>query len=181
MACDLWRYWETHEHLTEGRRILAALLERLDQADPSTTRTLWVAGFLALVQCDIPAARNLLDAGLSAAEDVGDIRSVAYASSQLGYVLYYLGDVDGGHALAEKSLTLATQSANHVGVVLALTQIGFIYLCSGKLREAADRFSECARLASRSGNVWYQGHAQWGLAVTTWLLGDQGSAGHPGS
>ena len=31
LACDLWRYWETHGHLTEGRRVLAALLERLDQ------------------------------------------------------------------------------------------------------------------------------------------------------
>ena len=35
MACDLWRYWETHGHLTEGRRVLAALLERLDQTSPA--------------------------------------------------------------------------------------------------------------------------------------------------
>ena len=34
MACDLWRYWETHGHLTEGRRILAALLDRLDHDLP---------------------------------------------------------------------------------------------------------------------------------------------------
>ena len=34
MAGDLWRYWETHGHLTEGRRVLAALLEQLDQACP---------------------------------------------------------------------------------------------------------------------------------------------------
>src|SRR5215468_1534145 len=29
IACDLWRYWETHGHLTEGRRILAVLLDQL--------------------------------------------------------------------------------------------------------------------------------------------------------
>jgi predicted ATPase/DNA-binding CsgD family transcriptional regulator len=176
MACDLWRYWETHGHLTEGRRILAALLDRLDQTSPDRPRALWVAGFLALVQADLPVARDLLEAGLSAAEEAGDIRSVAYASSQLGYVRYYLGEVDRGYALAEKSLTLSQQSADQIGVVLALTQLGFIDLCSEKPRAAADRFRECARLAASSGNVWYQGQAQWGLAVATWLLGDPDGA-----
>src|SRR5215469_9262976 len=32
IACDLWRYWETHGHLTEGRRILAALIDQLGPA-----------------------------------------------------------------------------------------------------------------------------------------------------
>lgn len=130
-------------------------------------RALWVAGFLALVQADIPAGRTLLEAGLKAAEDTGDVRSVAYASSHLGYVRYYLGDAERGHALAEKSLMLAQQSADQIGVVLALTQIGFIHLCSGESQAAADQFGECVRLAARSGNVWYEGHARWGLAVAT--------------
>ena len=84
--------------------------------------------------------------------------------------------MDRGYALAEKSLTLARQSADQIGVVLGLTQLGFIDLCSGELHKAAGRFSECARLAASSGNVWYQGHAHWGLAVTTWLLGDPDGA-----
>ena len=176
LACDLWRYWETHGHLTEGRRILAALVDKLDQTAGVRPRALWVAGFLALVQADLPAARNLLEAGLSAAEQAGDVRSVAYASSQLGYVRCYLGDVAGGYALAEKSLLLAQRSADQIGVVLALTQIGFIDLCAGKSQAAADRFSECTRLAGSSGNLWYQGHARWGLAVATWLLGDPDGA-----
>jgi predicted ATPase/DNA-binding NarL/FixJ family response regulator len=176
MACDLWRYWETHGHLTEGRRVLAGLLERLDQTSPARPRALWVAGFLALVQADLPAARNMLEAGLSAAEEAGDVRSVTYASSQLGFVRYYLGEVDRGYALAEKALTLAWQSADQIGVVLGLTQLGFIDLRAGELRLAANRFSECARLAAGSGNVWYQGHAQWGLAVATLLLGDPDGA-----
>src|SRR5689334_3409382 len=29
MACDLWGYWESHGHLTEGRRISASLLDEL--------------------------------------------------------------------------------------------------------------------------------------------------------
>jgi predicted ATPase/DNA-binding NarL/FixJ family response regulator len=176
LACDLWRYWETHGHLTEGRRVLAALLEKLDRAAPIRPRALWVAGYLALVQADLSAARTLLEAGLSAAEEAGDVRSVVYAASQLGFVRYHLGDVDRGYALAEKSLMLAQQSADQIGVVLALNQIGFIDLCSGKSRAAADRYRECARLAGSSGNIWYQGYSRWGLAVATWLLGDPDGA-----
>ena len=176
LACDLWRYWETHGHLTEGRRILAALLEKLDTAAGVRPRALWVAGFLALVQGDLPAARALLEATLEAAPGAGDVRSIAYASSQLGYVLYYLGEVDQGHVMAENALRLHQQSADQIGVALALTQLGFIHLCSGESQLAAARFGECARLAERTGNVWYQGYARWGLAVATWLLGDPDGA-----
>ena len=176
MACDLWRYWETHGHLTEGRRLLAAMLDQLDQDAPVRPRALWVAGFLALLQADILSARALLETGLKAAEDAGDVRSVAYASSQLGYVKYYLGEVDQGLALAEKSLVLARQSADQAGVALALTQIGYIDLSAGNLRAAAHQFGECARVCQASGNVWYHGTAQWGLAMAAWLLGDPDGA-----
>jgi non-specific serine/threonine protein kinase len=176
MACDLWRYWETHGHLTEGRRTLAELLDRLDRDAPVRPRTLWVAGFLALLQGDIAAARALLETGLEAAEDAGDVRSVAYASSQLGQLRYYLGEVDQGRALAEKSLTVARQSADQIAVALALTQLGYIDLSAGEWHEAARRFGECAHVCQASGNVWYHGVAQWGLAMATWLLGDPDGA-----
>ena len=176
MACDLWRYWETHGHLTEGRRILAALLGKQDQAADMRPRALWVAGFLALLQGDIDVARALLESGLNAAEDAGDVRSIVYASSQLGYVRYYFGEVDQGRALAEKSLVVARQSADQVGEALALTQIGYIDLSAGELQAAAHQFGECARVCQASGNVWYHGIAQWGVAIATWLLGDPDGA-----
>src|SRR5215469_5571553 len=176
MACDLWRYWETHGHLTEGRRLISALLEKLEGAAEVRPRALWVAGFLALAQADLPAAQALLEASLEAAESADDVRSVAYASTQLGFVRHYLGETGRGYALAENSLRLHQQYADQIGVVLALTQIGFIDLCSRELRAAAQRFSECARLAAGSGNVWYESYARWGLAVVTWLLGDPDQA-----
>src|SRR6516225_8860583 len=100
MACDLWRYWETHGHLTEGRRILAALLDQLGPASPARPRTLWTAGFLAQFQGDIPAARRLLEASLSAARQAGDVNAEAWALSFLGWDVYYDGDAERGHALA---------------------------------------------------------------------------------
>jgi predicted ATPase len=78
LACDLWRYWETHGHLTEGRRILAAVLEKLEQTAEVRPRVLWVAGYLAIVQADFAASRTLLETGLSAARSAGDISAMAH-------------------------------------------------------------------------------------------------------
>jgi len=172
MACDLWRYWETHGHLTEGRRILAALLERLPRSVPVRRRTLWIAGFLAQFQGDIPTARVLLETGLSAAREAGDVTAEAWASSFLGRVLYYDGDPGQGHALARTALRLHREAANPMGVVLALMQIGYIHMCAGEAGSAAHWFGECARNCESSGNVWYHAYARWGLGVAAMLDAD---------
>jgi non-specific serine/threonine protein kinase len=122
LACDLWRYWETHGHLTEGRRVLAALLERLDQASAARPRALWVAGYLAMVQGDLPAARPLLEAGLSAARLAGDRDAEAWSSSFLGFVIYSLGETEDGQALADSALRLHEETGNQIGIALALGQ-----------------------------------------------------------
>lgn len=177
MACDLWRYWETHGHLTEGRRILSELLERLDDGTPARRRALWVAGFLAQFQGDIPSARALLEAGLKAAREAGDVTAEAWASSFLGWVLYYDGDPGHGHALAKTALRLHRETGNPKGVVLALMQIGYIHLCAGEADPAARWFRECACACESNGSVWYHTYAQWGLGMAALLRSDhQGAA-----
>ena len=176
MACDLWRYWDTHGHLTEGRRTLTTVLERLDRAAAVRPRALWVAGFLTQVQGDIPAARALLETALSAARGAGDVRAEAWTSSFLGWDLYFLGDPGQGHVLAQAALRRHRESADQVGEVLALMQIGYIHLCADEPDQAADWFGECARACESSGNVWYHAYAQWGLGVTAWLSADHDRA-----
>jgi non-specific serine/threonine protein kinase len=181
IACDLWRYWETHGHLTEGRRILAELLERLNRACPARLRALWSAGFLAQFQGDIPAARTLLETCLSEARQAGDISAEAWALSFLGWDVYYDGDADQGHALARTALRLHREAGEHMGVVMALMQIGYIHLCAGEAESAACWFTSCADLCQDSGNVWYHAYSQWGLAVATLLRGDHEAARRLGS
>jgi predicted ATPase/DNA-binding NarL/FixJ family response regulator len=176
LACDLWRYWETHAHLTEGRRILAAALERLDQAAAVRPQALWVAGYLAELQGDLREARTLLEAGIAAARSAGDVRTIAYASTYLGSVLFYLGERAQGHVVAETALRMHRESADQIGVALVLMAIGFIHLLAGEPQAAAGRFGDCARVCESSGNLWYHTYAQWGLATSMWLLGDHDGA-----
>jgi DNA-binding CsgD family transcriptional regulator len=176
LACHLWPYWLTHGHLTEGRRILAALLDKLNQTAQGRPYAVWVAGYLTQLQGDITAARELLEAALAAARTVGDVRAEAYASSFLGWNLYFLGDPDQGHALAQTALRLHRQSADQTGMVLALAQIGFIHLCGGEAAAAAEWWGECARVSEASGNAWYHAYSQWGLGVAALLRADHDSA-----
>jgi predicted ATPase/DNA-binding CsgD family transcriptional regulator len=176
IACDLWRYWETRGHLTEGRRVLAALLDQLGPACPARPRALWTAGFLAQFQGDIPAARRLLEASLSAARQAGDVNAEAWASSFLGWVVYYGGDAGQGHALAQTALRLHRKAGDRTGVVLALMQIGYIHMCAGEAEPAACWFTRCADLCRDSGNAWYHAYSQWGLAVSALLRGDHEGA-----
>lgn len=155
---------------------MAALLERLDQTAEVRLRALWVAGFLAQFQGDIAAARRLLEATLSAARTVGDVRAEAYASSFLGWDLYFLGNPDQGHELAQTALRLHRQSADQIGMVLALAQIGFIHLCAGDAVATARWWGECARVSEASGDAWYYAYAQWGLGVAALLSADHDAA-----
>ena len=176
MACDLWWYWLTHGHLTEGRRVLAALLDKLDPTAVVRPRALYVAGYLAQFQGDIPAARTWLEASLAEARRAGDVGAEAYASSFLGWDLYFLGDPEQGHALAQTALRLHQQSGDQIGVVLALAQIGFIHLCAGEAAAAADWWGECARVSKASGYAWYHAYSQWGLGMAALLRADHDGA-----
>jgi predicted ATPase/DNA-binding NarL/FixJ family response regulator len=176
LACDLWRYWETHGHLTEGRRVLATLLGQLDYSAPARPRALWIAGYLAELQGDIREARVLLDAAIAAAKSVDDAETIAYASTYLGFVLYSLGDTAGGQKVTETALRVHQDASDQTGAAQALMAIGYMHLYSGEPRAAADRFAECARVCQSGGNLWYQTYAQWGLATTRWLLGDRDGA-----
>ena len=114
-----------------------------------------------MVQGDLPAARPLLEAGLSAARLAGDHDAEAWSSSFLGFVIYSLGETEDGLALADSALRLHEETGNQIGIALALGQTGFIRLSSGEARMAADLFARCARVSESSGNVWSQTYAQW--------------------
>jgi non-specific serine/threonine protein kinase len=104
------------------------------------------------------------------------VSAEAWASSFLGWDVYYGGDADQGHALARTALRLHRAAGDHIGVVMALMQIGYIHLCAGEAEPAACWFTRCGAACQDSGNVWYHAYAQWGLAVVALLRGDHEGA-----
>jgi non-specific serine/threonine protein kinase len=196
MACDLWLYWETRGHLTEGRRFLGALLARTSQ-DPAPakkqpagatpgqaggdqppqeqaqrTRGMWVAGYLALVQGDASTARGLLEDALTAGEHQGDGEAVAYAAQFLGRALWFTGDPDRGLALTQEALRQHRAAADWRGVAQTLVQLGVMQTFTGHPEAAVGLFEEAAAECTAQGERWNRSYALWGLGLATWLLGD---------
>ena len=177
MACDLWLYWETRGHLTEGRRFLDALLGRAGGTPVGlTARGMWVAGYLALVQGDGDAARGLLEEALAAADSLGDAQATAYAAQFLGRALLFTGEPDSGLALTGQALERHRAAADWQGVVLTLVQLGVMRTLMGQPETAAAPLEECIAECEAHGERWNRSYAMWGLGLTAWLLGDHSHA-----
>jgi predicted ATPase/DNA-binding CsgD family transcriptional regulator len=177
MACDLWLYWETRGHLTEGRRFLGLLLGRAGDDCPGLrARGMWVAGYLALVQGDGPGACGLLEEALTTGRGLGDEPAVAYATQFLGRAVWFTGDPGRGLALTEQALRRHRAAADWPGMVLTLVQLGVMRTLMGHPEVAAAPLEECIAECKARGERWNRSYALWGLGLAAWLLGDSGRA-----
>jgi predicted ATPase len=165
MACDVWLYWETRGHLTEGRRHMDALLAQVKNPCPLRTRGLWAAGYLALVQGDMVAVGRLLKAALRAAEGQGDGEAIAYASAFLGRAVWFLGDQGRGRALTEDALARHRAAGDWQGMVLTLVQLGIMRAFMGDPAAAVRLLQECADSCQERGERWNRSYALWGLGL----------------
>jgi predicted ATPase/DNA-binding CsgD family transcriptional regulator len=175
MACDLWLYWESRGHLTEGRRLIDALTGQAG-AGMLRARGMWVAGYLALVQGDAGAARRWLEHALMAGQSLGAAEAVAYASQFLGRALWFTGETPRGTELTEEALGRHRTAGDWQGVVLTLVQLGVMRTLTGRPETAVGLLEECAAQCQAHGERWNRSYALWGLGLATWLLGDRDRA-----
>ncbi len=176
MACNLWLYWETRGHLTEGRRFLDTLICRAGHAPGLRVRGMWVAGYLALVQGDGEAARSLLEEALIAAGGLGDAQAAAYAGQFLGRALWFTGKPGRGLRLTDQALRRHRAAADWQGVVLALVQLGVMRTLMGHPETAVVLFEECIAGCEAHGERWNRSYALWGLGLADWQAGNDGRA-----
>ena len=177
LACDLWLYWETRGHLTEGRRFLDLLIGRAGDDGPGLrARAMWVAGYLALVQGDGVAARGLLQEALATGRGLGDERVVTYATQFLGRAMWFTGDPGRGLALTEQALRRHRTAADWQGMVLTLVQLGVMRTLMGRPEAAAAPLEECIVECEARGERWNRSYALWGLGLAAWLIGASGRA-----
>jgi predicted ATPase/DNA-binding CsgD family transcriptional regulator len=170
MACDLWLYWGSRGHLTEGRRCVDALLAAASGDRPLRARGLWVAGYLGLIQGDPNFAVPVLEQALSLAEGI-DESAVAYASQFLGRSVWRLGDADRGLALTDQALASHRAADDWEGVVLALVQLGWMRILSGNPAHGRGVLRECIALCHAHSERWIASYALWVLGIGAWLDG----------
>jgi predicted ATPase/serine/threonine protein kinase len=108
LGSALFGFWEPREHLTEGRRALAALLD-IPGANPVSAhraRALYAAGVLADAQLDFEAGTELMNRCLEIQLQLGDKQGIATVESALAVGWNKAGQYDRARSHIERALEL---------------------------------------------------------------------------
>jgi tetratricopeptide (TPR) repeat protein len=122
---ELFQFWETREHLTEGRDRLEKLLklEGATARSNSRVRVLFAAGVLATAQGDHRAAYTLIEESLHIARELHDTRGVGIALNALAVNARDDGELSTAKSLFEESLAVWRDLNDRAMVARALSNV----------------------------------------------------------
>jgi predicted ATPase len=166
LATALFRFWEMHEHFTEGRHRLEQLLGLPEAATPNNARmrALFSAGVLTANQRDYPACEELLQESLEIARVLNDKQSIAISLNALGAVKREAGDLGTSIALFEESLALWKELGDQLAVGRALSNTAAAKKCQGDYTEARQLYEDCLAIFRQLGDN----------TAIAWVLNHQG-------
>ena len=177
LAGALWRFWERHGHLSEGRRWLEGLLAQAGSNLPAGAGTvrakaLRAAAQLAWRQDDYGQAVALGEESLRLYREVGDRAGIAYSLNILATVAWQQGDYARATALFEESLALFRELGDKDGTAWVLINLGVIVGNQGDHGRAAALYREGLALFRELGDNNGMGWALIGLGQSARARGD---------
>jgi predicted ATPase len=175
LAVALFRFWETREHLHEGRERLGKLLKLNPAASASNlrVRALFAAGVLAAEQGAYTPAQELLQESLGLARQLGDKRSIAVSINALAVNSRDLRDLDGARKLFEESLVLWRDLQDEPAVARALSNLANVVKLQRDFVYASTLYDECLSIFHKLGDG---AGVAWGLNHQGDVARDQGDA-----
>ena len=188
LAGALSRFWNVHDHFTEGRRWLGRALARttpevvgLDGAtgrEPSAARAeaLNGAGVLAQMQGDYAEARALYEESLTIRRQLGNQRGIAATLNNLGNVARDQGDYAGARALYEESLTIYQQLGDQGSIADLLTNLGIVAFYQGDYAGTRALYEESLTIYRQLGNQGRIADALGNLGLVASEQGDYAGA-----
>jgi predicted ATPase/DNA-binding winged helix-turn-helix (wHTH) protein len=156
LSVALFRFWDTREHLTEGRARLETIL-RLAGTDCTRqrARASVFLGALASAQADYPAAEHFLKQSLSLYEELADQSGIAASLNALAVSARDRGDYSTAQTYFERSLACWRLLPDRFALACCLHNLSHVVKVRGDypraqwaLREATEIFVE---IGDRSG------------------------------
>jgi predicted ATPase len=166
LGAALFQFWETREHLTEGRDRLEKLLKLEGAAARSNSRVrvLFAAGVLATAQSDQRVAYTLFEESLQIARELHDTRGVGIALNALAVNARNDGEHSTAKSLFEESLSVWRDLNDRAMVARALSNVASVvksqrnYALAQSLHEEARViFAELGDSSCMAWSLNYQG------------------------
>jgi predicted ATPase/class 3 adenylate cyclase len=177
LAAGLWRFWEIHGHLAEGRSWLERFLDATSgevsalRADAYTG-----AGILAFMLGDQAGASDLHQRSLELHRQVGDADGIAFAANNLGNAAVLAGDYAAAKELYEQVIPWARDRGDLRVLGFALVNMAEAVALAGDPVQARAQYDEGIANFREAGDRWAESFALDNLGVTLVRLGQPGEA-----
>lgn len=175
LAGTLWFFWVGASHLAEGRHYLERALnaEAAPGAGEATGKALWVSGYIAVLQGDLPLAISTLIRCRALARVEGDERAEAYAVHRLGCAAL-IGD---HHSRAASLFEDALERYAAIGelnsnVLMAWIELAMTAAFSGDLDRALVLCEQARAQCEDYGEQWARSYAVYVLAFAAFSHGE---------
>ncbi|MGA2413733.1 MAG: protein kinase [Candidatus Sulfotelmatobacter sp.] len=167
LGAALFPFWETREHLREGRDAIARLLALESAATRPNLRArlLFAAAVLATEQGDYAASRQLFEESLETCLALNDNRGVAVALNALAIAARDHGDLAHAALLFERCVAIWRDLGDSADIARALSNLAGVVKLQGEHARAAALYEECLTMFRKAGDAA-------GVAWTLNCLGD---------
>ncbi|HEX6387772.1 MAG TPA: tetratricopeptide repeat protein, partial [Anaerolineae bacterium] len=132
----LWRFWQAHNHHTEGRRWLDKLLAKNDAVTINRVKALSASGNLAFDQGDFRRSITLHEESLTFCRQLGDQYWESIGLNNLAIGWLSLGNYEKAMRYLEEGLTLAREVGHTTNVGHTLNNLGVLSLRQGNYQQA---------------------------------------------
>ena len=154
LGAALFRFWETREHLTEGRDSIARLLalEGTVARPKLRARLSFAAAVLAGEQGDYASARQLFEASLQTCLELNDNRGVAVALNALAVNARDRGDLAGASLLFERCIAIWRDLGDSADIARGLSNLANVAKLQGEYARASSLYDECLTMFRKAGD-----------------------------
>lgn len=146
LAGALSWFWESHSHLTEGRRRLADSLAGYANRNGFYARALDGAGRLEAWQGDHVTAKTHLEKALTIWREIGDQDEIAFTLGHMGWASFFEGDDPTALRRFEESLELHRKSGNKGAINRAILYVCQVLVSQSQVAKARPLANEALAL-----------------------------------
>jgi predicted ATPase len=154
LGAALFHFWETREHLTEGRDAIARLLalEGTAARPKLRARMLFSAAVLAGEQGDYNSAQNMFEDSLETCVELNDNRGVAVALNALGVIARDRGEIAQSSLLFERCVAMWKDVGDSADIARALSNLASVLKLQGEYTRASSLYGECLMMFRKAGD-----------------------------